>query len=169
MLYKLIIKWKNVDRRNEMDNLLFSSRNARFADSSSDNSQSVETSLISFCFTHPSKFIIAIKCCERRGLHSMNQKRKGNGHWPGAIHRGWPVWRRRCKERDETHACHDGRSIFSWCSNAIPKTISQTVYAKLEARARLWRIDRRGRLRKEERAAGESFASRSLYFNVERR
>lgn len=155
-----------------MDNLpWFSSRNARFADSFSNNSQSVSVTsenrpVISFRFTHPSKFSIAIKYRERRrvAFASMNQKGKGNGHWPGAVRRGWPVWRRRCKERDETHACHDGRSIFSWCSNAIPKTISQTMYAEPGARARLWRIDQRGRLRKENERERQARASRRSHF-----
>jgi len=39
--------------------------------------------------------------------------------------------------RRETHACHDGGSIFSRCSNAIPKTISRNaLYALPGARLR---------------------------------
>lgn len=87
-------KTRNVDGlENEMDQLpRFSWRNAWFADSCSDNSQSVSVGagLISFRFTHPSKFSIAIKRRERQGLHSRrwSKKGKGNGHWPGAVRRG---------------------------------------------------------------------------------
>ncbi|KYM86414.1 hypothetical protein ALC53_04114 [Atta colombica] len=75
-----------------MDNLpRFSSRETRGlliapATIASRYQWPVGTSLISFRFTYPSKFSIAIKCHKRQGLlASMNQKGKGNGHWPGAV------------------------------------------------------------------------------------